>query len=75
MAFVPHEDDHFPGTFHNFYIVRLKQQLDDFEMPVDQEFEVEGKDAETLVFHHPDGDIVIPRNAVNIIQKKVKPVK
>ncbi len=73
--FVSNEEDHFPGEFHNFYIIELTSTVEGLDKAIGDEFEVKGHDFDSFLYKTKTQELVIPKSKAKIIKKMIKPVK
>jgi hypothetical protein len=73
--FVHDAEDHFPGEFHNFYLIELTALVDSLEKAVGEQFEVKGHNADTFLFKTKTQDVYIPKTSAKILKKMIKAVK
>ena len=72
--FVPQED-HFPGEFHNVYLIELKVKIPDLPFKVAEAFEVMGYDLDYFVWKEKGKEIQIPKTKTKILKKMIKRIR
>lgn len=73
--FVSQEEDHFPGEFHNFYIIELTSSVSGLPKNVGDEFEVKGHDFDSFIVTIDGAEHIIEKSKTRILKKMIKPVK
>lgn len=73
--FVSNEEDHFPGEFHNFYLIELTSSVSGLPKAVGDQFEVKGHDFDSFVVKLNGKDYFIEKSKAQILKKMIKPVK